>query len=96
MKSIIKKASTILRDGIDPYLEGKKNFKNENKEVENLAIERSKVCRSCPSFKKEPIKEFRILDPRIPILSNRYCEDCGCVLSYKTRQSIQKCKLWKK
>ncbi len=62
----------------------------------NLARERfENHCRTCEFNIKEPIEEMRVKDSIIPDLSGKQCGLCGCVLSYKIRQSIKKCEYWK-
>lgn len=93
-KSIIKKGATISKNGIDPFIEGKFNFDNPSLEFENLAKKRTFVCVSCPMFINEPIDFLQVEDKRIPEISKKMCNDCGCTLSYKLRQNIQKCIKW--
>lgn len=95
MQSFKKKINTLLNVGIDPYKEGKRNFDNPIIEVEELAKLRLFDCINCPKFVDEPIDFLRVVDERIPELSNKMCDGCGCTLSYKLRQSIEKCELWK-
>lgn len=90
------KFKSILKDGLEPFKEGKKNFENPKAEIEALARERLEVCRGCPLFKKEPISFFRVKDERIKEFSEMMCADCGCELPYKSRQSITICKKWKR
>lgn len=52
-------------------------------------------CNGCEFNVKEPIEAMRVSDSIIPEISNRQCSLCGCVLSYKIRQSIKKCQYWK-
>lgn len=92
----MKKAKTILKDGIKPFKEGKKNFDNPVPEIEALARERLEVCRGCEHFKKEPISFFRVKDERIKGFSEMMCGECGCELPYKSRQSVTICKKWKR
>ena len=71
------------------------NFKTNNQNAKLVAEKRLlENCISCPHFIDEPIDFLRVTDSEIPELSNKMCGDCGCVLAYKTRQSIDKCKLW--
>jgi hypothetical protein len=71
------------------------NFTTNNKEFKELAEKRFlEKCISCIHFKEEPIIAFRKIDTEIPELSNMQCGDCGCVLSFKLRQSKKICKLW--
>lgn len=95
IKSVLKKANTIAHVGLEPYQVGMHNFRNPVLCVELRAEQRAKVCAGCPMFVIEPIEELRVVDERIPILSNKMCDECGCELSYKTRQSIEVCKHWK-
>jgi len=95
MRSFKKKITTLLNVGIDPYKEGKGNFDNPLIEVEELANTRLLECIKCPNFVEEPIDFLRVKDERIKELSNKMCNDCGCTLAYKLRQSIEKCELWK-
>lgn len=53
-------------------------------------------CKGCEFNIKEPIEDMRLKDSIIPELSDRMCGYCGCVLSYKIRQSVKKCEYWKK
>lgn len=74
---------------------GIKNFNFLNEKTENLAMERLEAnCKFCNFNILEPIEELRVTDTRIPDLTNRTCGDCGCVLSYKLRQSVKKCSKW--
>lgn len=94
--SIATKTKTILEYGIDAFVQGKRNYENPTNKIEKLAKERFKTCVDCVFFKKEPVDFLRIQDKYITELSGMYCEDCGCSLTYKTRQSIKKCKKWKR
>lgn len=61
-----------------------------------LAKERlENFCKGCDFNMKEPVEDMRVKDNSIPELSGRMCGNCGCVLSYKLRQSIKKCEFWK-
>lgn len=94
MRSFKKKIQAVVKNGIDPVLEGISNFNNENESVELLARERSKECSKCKYFVDEPIEFMRVTDNRIPELTNKMCGECFCTLSYKIRQSSIKCKRW--
>lgn len=94
LKSIVKKGKTILKQGLEPYEVGKSNFKHPTPCIEKLAKQRADICKGCEFFKTEPIEEFQVVDSRIPELSKMYCEDCGCISSYKLRQSIEVCERW--
>lgn len=95
LSSAAKKASTLVMVGLEPYQVGKHNFENPVLCVEIKAAQRAEICKTCPMFVKEPIDFLRVTDERIPALSEMMCDDCGCVLSYKTRQSITICENWK-
>ena len=74
---------------------GLKNFNFPNEKAESLAIERlESSCKNCKFNILEPIPELRVLDKRIPELTDRTCGECGCILAYKLRQSIKKCSKW--
>ena len=61
-----------------------------------LARERlEKFCGGCIHNTDEPIPDMRVRDNTIPELSNKTCDLCGCVLSFKIRQSVKKCQYWK-
>lgn len=91
IKSIVKKASNLK---LDAYEEGRFNFENKTDKIEQLAQERAKICAECPFNNREPIKEFRVEDD-IRSISGKYCEACGCTLSYLLRQNVKGCKLGK-
>lgn len=88
------KIKTILTDGTAPLREGMYNYNNPQAEIELLAKERAKACTGCRYFKKEPIDFLRVKDQRIRELSEMSCGKCGCLLPYKTRQSIKPCSRW--
>lgn len=90
------KIKTLLLEGVEPYEVGKQNFDNPEPEVEALAKQRAITCIGCRYFKDEPIDFFRVTDERIPELSGKSCGKCGCIESYKLRQSISICKKWQK
>jgi len=94
MRSFKKKVETVIKKGIDPVKIGVYNFKHPDLQTEALAVERKNTCINCPLYVDEPIIFFRVTDTRIVELSNKMCDDCGCTLSYKLRQSIEKCERW--
>ena len=51
-------------------------------------------CKNCKYFQDEPIKDMRVSDSIIEEISGKMCGFCGCVLSYKIRQSVKKCVFW--
>lgn len=95
MQSFKKKIVSLIDNGIDPLAEGYENFKYPNKEVEILAKIRSVTCGNCDEFVNEPIDFLMVEDSRLEVLSNKMCNECGCTLSYKLRQSKIKCSKWK-
>lgn len=95
MQSFKKKIVSLVNNGIEPLEVGMHNFRNPVLEIERLAENRMNECSGCEFFQTEPISFLRVIDKRITELSNMYCEECGCTSSYKLRQSITKCKLWK-
>lgn len=94
MQSFKKKIVSLVTNGIEPLEEGLKNFRNPILEIERLAESRKKECLGCDFYVDEPIKFLRVEDKKIVELSNKMCDDCGCTLSYKLRQSIIKCDKW--
>lgn len=96
MQSFKKKIVSLVKNGIEPLNTGYDNFKHPNIDVEILAKERKETCVKCTMFKTEPIPMLRVEDKNIPELSNMFCDMCGCTLSYKLRQSIEKCDKWQK
>jgi len=96
MQSFSKKLITLAKDGMKPLSVGFENFKNPKEEVEELAKERLFHCINCKEFIEEPIDFLKVEDKRIPELSNKMCDECGCTLSYKLRQSIKICDKWQK
>lgn len=95
IRSVKGKAITLAKVGIDPYLEGKHNFENENIDIELLASERKDICLKCPLYEDEHYEACQVTDKNIPELTNKMCGKCFCILAYKLRQSIEKCELWK-
>lgn len=90
------KLITIFADGLDPYTQGKENFKNKLPEIEELASKRLEVCKGCRYFKDEPIHFFHVTDNNLPDVTGKSCGKCGCILSYKLRQSLKPCSKWSK
>lgn len=97
INSLSKKISSISKEGLDPIIEGMtegiRNYDKNIPDIENRARKRLESCSDC--LIDEPIKSFRIEDKRIPELSNKMCDDCGCAAPYFFRQDIKKCKNWK-
>lgn len=94
MQSFKKKIVSLLSNGIEPLEIGIQNFKHTDLDVELLAVERLEICKGCDFFQIEPIDFLQVTDKNIPELSKMYCDECGCTLSYKLRQSKTKCKKW--
>lgn len=89
-KSILTKGQTILSDGLDPYLEGKKNFEIGA----TISDKNIDICKGCRYFKNEPIDFLKVEDKQYPELSGKTCGKCGCILSYKLRQNLKPCSKW--
>ncbi len=75
---------------------GMLNFWVNDSRALKLAKERTQTCTICEHFIEEKNDLLKVKDDKIPQLSNKQCGDCGCVLSYKLRQSEKKCKKWQK
>jgi len=96
MGSIFKKTKSLLKHGIKPIEQGLKNYNTPIIEIESLAIKRSKECIECENFVDEPIDFMAVKDDRIPELSGKMCDECGCESPYLLRQNIKICKYWNK
>jgi len=94
MQSFKKKIVSLAKNGIEPLEEGLYNFKHPNTNIERLAEDRKNTCIGCEFYVDEPISFLKVKDKIIPELSEKICDECGCTLSYKTRQSITKCEKW--
>ena len=88
--SIKKKLKSLNAGGIFEGLTNKVTGR-----MEDVAIERSKICIQCPEMVNEPISELAISDGSIPEISGKMCNVCGCALPYLLRQNKKKCKLKK-
>jgi len=91
LKSLLQKAKNLNPTAL---IDGVENFNNPTIEIEELASIRTQTCITCPHFKDEEIKMLQVTDTRQPQLSSKKCNLCGCILSYKTRQLIEKCNKW--
>lgn len=74
-------------------ISGWKNVIFKNKDIEELANVRAKICASCPEAnKKYKFKQFlpgeKIATKEIEGLA---CNVCGCPLSAKIRQVLENC-----
>jgi len=94
LTSMFKKAKSLAKNGVDPYVEGKENYELNNPAIEKRALELSKICKGCPLFKEEPVSFLGVEDERIPELSKKICGDCGCSSPYLLRQYSKTCKKW--
>lgn len=94
MGSISKKAKSILQNGIAPIIEGMDNYANPKPEIEALAKERLKTCRGCEFYADEPIPLFAIKDHTLAGANKKFCDNCGCALPYKLRQTQKPCEKW--
>lgn len=93
-KSIFKKIKSIGANGLEPIAEGKYYLENRKGLREATAAARATVCGGCDQNVQEPIKFLKIEDPRIPELSGKMCDGCGCALPYLLRQNSKICKKW--
>lgn len=93
-KNLEKETDPNIKKDLKAVISGMSNFYFGMKT--KLAKERfENHCKACEFNMKEPIEDMRVKDSIVPELSNRMCGDCGCVLSYKIRQSVKKCEYWK-
>jgi len=74
-------------------LSGWKNVIFKNKDIEELAIVRAKICSSCPhANKKYKFKPFRPTEgEETKSIEGLACNVCGCPLSAKVRQVLENC-----
>ena len=85
----------IARD-LKAIASGMTNFITGSKKWNDIARKRYEDhCKGCAFFITDPIPSERVTDKNIPELSGKICEKCGCVESYKLRQSIKTCEFWK-
>jgi hypothetical protein len=81
---------------LKPIYIGMLNFWTGDKKAEATAKNRLKNCLSCEFFIDEKNNLLKVNDTKIPILTNKQCGECGCVLSFKLRQSENLCNKWQK
>lgn len=93
--SVFKKIKSLAKNGIKPVQQGIDNYHIPVQEIEELAKNRSESCVDCENYIDEPIDFMAVEDKRIPVLSNKMCDNCGCALPYVLRQNIKICKHWK-
>lgn len=91
---MFKKMKSFYKVGLEPFMEGKKNYETPKESVEAKAARRAEECAKCLHYEDEPIKMFQIQDERIPQLSKKMCGECSCSLPYLLRQSQKICKKW--
>ncbi|WP_312922162.1 hypothetical protein [Empedobacter brevis] len=91
LKSILQKAKNLNPSAL---IDGVTNFNTPSSVIEELAGIRTQTCIKCPHFVDEEIKTLQVEDKLRPQLSGKKCGECGCILSYKTRQLIDRCKKW--
>ena len=85
----------VIRD-LKAIIVGMTNFYLSSKKWNVKAKERfENHCSKCEIFINEPLESEKVIDKDIPKLSGKICGSCGCVESYKLRQSIKPCKFWK-
>lgn len=74
-------------------LSGWKNVVFKNKDIEELAIVRAKICSSCPhANKKYKFKKFLPEEGSgTKEIEGLACNECGCPLSAKVRQVLESC-----
>lgn len=88
--SIKKKLQNLSLQGL---AEGLKN--KITGDMEETAKQRAEICRLCPHNVVEPIEELRVKDNKIPSITNKMCDLCGCALPYLLRQTKKACKAGK-
>ena len=95
MGSIFKKIKSISKNGLSPIIQGEKNYKSNLKPIEDKAMLRADTCKRCEDFIDEPLDIFKVKDERLPYLSEKMCDECGCAIPYLLRQNKKICKKWK-
>ena len=80
---------------IKPIYIGLLNFYSKSKTAKILAEKRYlESCKNCNFFTDETNELLQVVDTEIKELTHKSCNLCGCVSSYKLRQSIKKCDKW--
>lgn len=96
---VFKKARSLVGKIKHIDFEAKKqseiNMLNPTEETERVAKERAIICISCKHIEDEPIESERVIDEKIPELSNKMCGKCFCPNPKLVRQNIKICKHWK-
>lgn len=67
------------------------NYFFYDKNIEDIAIKRASHCSSCPHAKTGGIISAK--DYRIPSISGKHCELCGCPLAAKLRSPEESCEM---
>ena len=80
-ESILKKVRSIFTGWF--YLAFKRD------KVEDMANRRAKICAKCPYAKFSNIDV--VWDKRIPSISGKHCQICGCSLPAKLRSAFESC-----
>lgn len=94
LESLKGKAATIKEQGAGPLVEGLKNYRLNDPDIEARAARRAETCTGCKHLVDEPIKSLRVNDPRLPALSGKMCGLCFCIAPYKVRQNLSPCEKW--
>ena len=92
--SIKGKFETIKKVGLKPLAEGFKNKVFTDQEIENVAQKRAIECLGCEYIELEPVEFMRVIDHKIPEVSEMMCGDCFCSIPLKIRQDKILCKKW--
>lgn len=66
------------------------NLAFPDKDVEELAMKRARICSECPSAQKTGVYSV-IVDSRTHEIQGMKCADCGCNLSAKVRSVSDSC-----
>lgn len=93
-KSLNKETDPEVIKTTKAIIVGMTNFYFNKKNSEAFEIYQ-KYCINCEHNSIDPVESMQVEDTEVPELSKRMCKDCGCVLSFKTRQNIKPCQKWK-
>ena len=95
-RSLKEETNPNIRKDLQAIISGMVNFYVKSKTAKEKAVERyENHCKGCEHFIDETIESMIIEDKEIPELSGKSCNLCGCVESWKLRQSIKTCEFWK-
>ena len=96
VESLKNKKNPDIAHDVKAIVSGMTNFVTGSRKWNDIARERyEKSCKGCPFFIDDPVPSERVTDKHIPELSGKICSNCGCVESYKLRQSVKLCEFWK-